>query len=95
VYVSELAWRVGQSSFVHGEIEYDLPGRVSVFDLKGNILTRWGSADECVPGNFTAAHALCLDSRGDLYVGEVTWTFGVSTERVPEDAHTFQKFARC
>ena len=37
---------------------------------------------------------LCVDSRGDLYVGEVTWTFGVSRFGVREDAHTFQKFER-
>lgn len=94
VYVSELWWRVGQSSFLHGEIRYDLPGRVSVLDLRGNVLLRWGSADRCAPGNFIAPHTLCVDSRGDLYVGEVTWTFGVCRGGVPEDAHTFQKFAR-
>ncbi|MDI7260342.1 MAG: peptidyl-alpha-hydroxyglycine alpha-amidating lyase family protein [Thermodesulfobacteriota bacterium] len=94
LYVSELWWRVGQSSFVHGQIKYDLPGRVSVFDLKGNVMTRWGSADRAAPGEFVAPHTLCLDSRNDLYVGEVTWTFGISRGGVPEDAHTFQKFAR-
>ncbi len=40
VYVSELWWRVGQSSFVHGPIKYDLPGRLSVFDSEGNLLLR-------------------------------------------------------
>ncbi len=94
VYVSELWWRVGQTSFTHGPIKYDLPGRVSILDLKGNVINRWGSADRAAPGEFVAPHALCLDSRGDLYVGEVTWTFGVSRGGVPEDAHTFQKFAR-
>lgn len=37
---------------------------------------------------------LCVDSRGDLYVGEVAWTFGVSKFGVQADAHTFQKFER-
>jgi len=41
-----------------------------------------------------APHTLCVDSRGDLYVGEVTWTFAVSRGVAREDAHTFQKFAR-
>jgi len=94
VYVSELWWRVGQSSFVHGEIKWDLPGRVSIFDLQGNVITRWGGADREAPGYFVAPHTLCVDSRGDMYVGEVTWTFGVSRGGVREDAHTFQKFAR-
>ena len=94
VYVSELWWRVGQSSFVHGSIKHDLPGRVSVLDLKGNVLLRWCSADRCAAGNFIAPHTLCVDSRGDLYVGEVTYTYAVKNGLVPADAHTFQKFMR-
>ena len=94
VYVSELWWRVGQTSFVHGPIRHDLPGRVSVLDLDGNLLLRWCSADRCAAGNFIAPHTLCVDSRGDLYVGEVTHTFAVKNGLVPADAHTFQKFVR-
>jgi hypothetical protein len=89
-----LWWRVGQSSYVHGPIKYDLPGRLSVFDLEGNVLLRWCSADRCAAGNFIAPHTLCVDSRGDLYVGEVTYTFAVRNGLVPPDAHTFQKFVR-
>ncbi len=94
VYVSELWWRAGQSSFTHGKINYDLPGGVRVLDLQGNLLLHWCSADREAPGNFVAPHTICVDSRGDLYVGEVTWTFGVSRGGVREDAHTFQKFSR-
>jgi len=94
VYVSELWWRAGQSSFTHGKINYDLPGGVRVLDLQGNLLLHWCSADREAPGNFVAPHAICVDSCGDLYVGEVTWTFGVSLGGVREDAHSFQKFAR-
>jgi sugar lactone lactonase YvrE len=93
VYVSELWWRVGQESFVHGTIKHDLPGGVRVLDLSGNVLLHWCSADREAPGNFVAPHTLCVDSRGDLYVGEVTWTFGVSRGGVSEQAHTFQKLA--
>jgi len=94
VFVSELWWRVGQSSFTHGKIKYDLPGGVRVLDLEGNLLLHWCSADREAPGSFVAPHTLCVDSRGDLYVGEVTDTFGVSRGGVRPDAHTFQKFAR-
>jgi len=94
VYVSELWWRVGQESFTNGPIKYDLPGGVRVLDLSGNVLLHWCSADREAAGNFVAPHTLCVDSRGDLYVGEVTWTFGVSRGGVREDAHTFQKFER-
>lgn len=94
VYVSELWWRVGQSSFTNGKIKYDLPGGVRVLDLQGNLLLHWCSADREAPGNFVAPHTLCVDSRGDLYVGEVTWTFAVSRGVAGENAHSFQKFTR-
>jgi sugar lactone lactonase YvrE len=95
LYVSELWWRVGQKSFTNGQIKYDLPGGVRILDLSGNLLSHWCSADREAPGNFVAPHTLCIDSRGDLYVGEVTWTFGISLGGVREGAHTFQKFTLC
>jgi sugar lactone lactonase YvrE len=95
MYVSELWWIPGQQSFTNGKIKHDLPGGVRVLDLAGNVLLHWCSADRTAPGNFIAPHTLCVDSRGDLYVGEVTWSFGVSRGGIREDAHTFQKFTRC
>ena len=93
VYVSELWRRPGERSMLDGSVPGDLPGRVSVLDLQGNLLARWGGPDKCAPGNFVAPHDLCVDSHGDVYVGEVTWTFGVRPGHVPEDCHTLQKFA--
>ena len=92
IYVSELWWKPGEVSFTNGPIKFDLPGGVRILDLAGNLLLHWCSADREAPGNFVAPHTLCVDSRGDLYVGEVTWTFGISCGDVREDAHTFQKF---
>lgn len=94
IYVSSLWWLVGQNSYTNGEIRHDLPGHISVLDAEGNLLLRWISADRCAPGNFLAPHTLCLDSKGDLYVGEVTYTFGVSKGLAAPDCHTFQKLAR-
>ncbi len=94
VYVSSLWWIVGQKSFVNGPIRHDLPGHISVFDPDGNLLLRWISADRCAPGNFLAPHTLTVDSKGDLYVGEVVYSFGVTKGVAPPDCHTFQKFAR-
>jgi DNA-binding beta-propeller fold protein YncE len=92
-YVSELWWHQGQTSRRHGPIQEARPGRVSVYDNEGRVLVRWGSADACAPGSFAAPHGLAVDSRGDVYVSEVTWTFAVSRGHVPEGCHTFQKFA--
>ncbi len=94
IYVSSLWWRVGQKSQVHGERKQDLPGHVSVLDNEGNLLLSWVSADRCAPGNFVAPHSICADSRGDIYVGEVTHTFGVTPGLVPADCHMFQKLER-
>ena len=94
VYVSELWRRVGQRTFRHGITETDKPGRISVLDPDGRVLARWGGPDRCAPGNFCAPHGICADSIGDIYVAEVTYTFGIKKGLVPPDCHTFQKFSR-
>jgi DNA-binding beta-propeller fold protein YncE len=51
-------------------VEGTTPG-VCVTDLDGNVRARWGERGSG-PGQFEASpHSICLDSRGDLYVGEV------------------------
>ena len=95
-YVSELWWRIGQASQVHGETKVDKPGRVSVYDPSGKVVARFGASSQrrAEPGYFVAPHDVAVDSRGDLYVAEVTQTFGVRPGQVPAGTHTFQKFAR-
>ena len=91
-YVSELWWHTGSTSGRHGPIQASRYGRVSVYDADGRVLARWGSADACAPGSFAAPHGLAVDSKHDIYVSEVTWTFAVSRGHAPADCHTFQKF---
>ncbi len=101
IYVTEL-WRPverGQGSFIHGYADHDLPGRVTVFRKDGKIVARFGddSRNRAAPGNFIAPHGLALDSRGNLYVSEVAWTFGAKPKRMTWDEcrdHQIQKFAR-
>lgn len=94
VYVAELVARKGSQSFRLGPIAEEKPSRVSIFDLEGNLLLRWGGLDAAAPGNFVAPHGIWVDDRGDIYVAEVTYTIGVRPGLVPPDAHTIQKFAR-
>jgi hypothetical protein len=94
VYVSELWRRAGETSMLHGRIPDDHPGRACVLDLDGNVLARWGGPNRCAPGSFVAPHDICVDSHGDIYVGEVAWTFGVKPGHVPADCHSLQKFRR-
>ena len=49
----------------------ELRNRVSICDLSGNVITRWGRFPTDEPGMFYAPHGIWVDSRGDLYVGEV------------------------
>jgi sugar lactone lactonase YvrE len=93
VYVSELWWRTGQRSFVHGEIAAHRYGRVCIYDRAGALLGQIaGNGDPTLPGNLIAPHDVCVDSRGDIYVGEVSYTFVGKAGIVPADAHNFQKF---
>jgi DNA-binding beta-propeller fold protein YncE len=95
LYVAEL-WRwPGQRSYVHGVATEDQPGRVSVLAPDGEVLTRWGdSEDRCAPGNFVAPHGISVDSRGDVYVAEVTWTLAGRLDLVSSECHQIQKFQR-
>jgi len=91
VYVAELPWTRDQVSFVHGVRE--LPARVSVFDSKGTLLARWGSADGGAPGHVSAPHGICADSHGDVYVGEVNESISHGGP-MPPGCYALQKFVR-
>ena len=94
-YVTELAWYEGDTSQRLGPITKANArhARMSVYDKSGKVLARWGTPQATASGSFAAPHGLALDSKNDLYVSEVTWTFAVSRGRVAEDCHTFQKFS--
>jgi DNA-binding beta-propeller fold protein YncE len=93
VFVVELGWRAGLFPWQTAP-SADPPGaRLSVFNLQGQLLARWNSeGDPCAPGNFFAPHDICMDSRGDLYIGEVIWSAGGNRGLVPANCHALQKF---
>jgi len=92
-YVTELAWHEGDKNYrENAVIKKYRHARMSIFDKNGKVVARWGTPEMTAPGSFAAPHGLALDSKNDLYVSEVTWTFAVSRGRAPEDTHTFQKF---
>ena len=49
----------------------ELGARVTINDLKGNVLARWGGERSHDPGLFWGPHGVWTDSKGDLYVCEV------------------------
>jgi DNA-binding beta-propeller fold protein YncE len=93
VFVVEVGWRAGLFPWQTVPGPNASAARLSVFDCEGQLLARWGGeGDPCAPGNFFAPHDVWIDSRGDLYVGEVTMSAGGNRGVVPPDCHALQKF---
>ena len=68
-------------------------GRMSVFDPRGRLLSRWGGGQNpAAPGDFLAPHDVCIDSTGALYVGEVIQAAARAPGGIPHGAHPLQKF---
>ena len=91
-------------TFYVGELGHALPvneavanlgPRVTVLDAKGQKVARFGGqfAGE-KPGEFIAPHSVVTDSRGDVYVSEVSWTQRGQHEKPPREVRSLQKFAR-
>ena len=73
----------------------NLGNRVSIFSIKGELLGRIGDRFGGEgPGQFVAPHGVATDSRGDLYVAEVSFTIKGSRETPPREIRSLQKFAR-
>jgi DNA-binding beta-propeller fold protein YncE len=68
--------------------------RVTVCDPDANIMCQIGGENPVLPGNFIAPHGIWADSRGDLYVGEVSKQAGAVKRMAPLTVHCFQKFRR-
>ena len=76
----------------------NLGPRVSIVDNQGELLSRFGDPHAgTAPTAFLGPHGLTVDSRGDLYVGEVSWTqwpqFFPETPR-PAYIRSLQKYER-
>src|SRR5436309_3069469 len=63
---------------------------LTIGDLVGRI---GGPFSGEKPGEFVAPHGCAVDSRGDLYVAEVSWTAQGSKETPPREIRSLQKFA--
>lgn len=66
------------------------PARVSIFSPEGNLITRWGNEGHRDRGLFLAPHDIAIDSRGDIYVGDVSKA-GFDVDR---GTRSLRKFAR-
>ncbi|HVH81509.1 MAG TPA: peptidyl-alpha-hydroxyglycine alpha-amidating lyase family protein, partial [Stellaceae bacterium] len=92
-YIGELGPVQGVNRFVG-----NLGPRVSIVDHQGNLLSRFGDRLAGTEATaFLGPHGMAVDSRGDLYVGEVSWTqwpqFYPDTPR-PDYIRSLQKYER-
>jgi DNA-binding beta-propeller fold protein YncE len=77
----------------------NLGPRVTILDNKGKLLARLGKEPTAgiEPGQFLSPHGLAVDSRGDLYVGEVAvtaWPSLFPDQPVPKPVRALQKFVK-
>ena len=69
--------------------------RVTIYDLEGKRVCMFGTPEEGEgPGQFIAPHGIAVDSKGDLYVAEVSFTIRGSRMDPPKVLRSFSKYAR-
>jgi sugar lactone lactonase YvrE len=78
VYVAELGERAALFPFMPRPWGRDRPARISVLDLKGTVLARWGD-DPAGAIQFVAPHGIAVDAGGNVYVGEVREAAGADS----------------
>ena len=73
----------------------NLGPRVTIMDLKGNVLAQLSDqsyGDE--PGRFYSPHGIAVDSKGDIYVAEVSWSDYGSQMDPPRELRSLQKLVK-
>ena len=89
IYIGELNGMAGVD---------DAPGlghRVSILNRQGELLARIGDPEEGEePGKFIAPHGIAVDSRGDIYVGEVAFTIRGSHMDPPKELKSLKKLRK-
>ena len=78
----------------------NLGARVSILDQGSNVVYRIdrGLGPGTEPGQFISPHSIALDSRGDMYIGEVVdadWIAVFPDSPKPQKVRRFQKLERC
>jgi hypothetical protein len=73
--------------------------RISIVDHEGKLLSRFGAAHAGYdrPDQFVAPHGMAVDSHGDIYVGEVSftaWSQIYPNKEIPKGLRTLRKLVR-
>ena len=89
-YIGELG-----AAIVTNEEAPGLGPRVSSYTTDGEMLARLGDIGPGEgPGQFIAPQGIAVDSRGDIYVGEVSWTLVGQRLDPPREVRSLQKLVR-
>ena len=79
-------------------VNADMPNigpRVSIYGGKGELLARLGNRPAGLEaGQFISPHGLAVDSRGDIYVGEVSFTNWGRRGPIPPGLRSLQKLVK-
>ena len=68
---------------------------ISIISPKGELLARIGHPDEGEePGKFIAPHGIGVDSHGDIYVGEVSFTIRGRNMNPPKELRSLSKLRK-
>ena len=69
--------------------------RISVLDNTGNIVARIGNKPIGLSaGEFVAPHGISLDSKDNIYLGEVSWSAHGNNFNPPKKVRTIQKLTK-
>ncbi len=91
VYVSELG-----PTYPFNKEAPGLGPRISVYTTAGDCVARIGNGPAGEgDGDFITPHGLAMDSRGDLYVGETSWSTTGRYLDPPRELRSLQKLRRC
>ena len=89
---------IGPTMPVNREVP-NLGPRISIVDHKGKLLSRFGASHAGYdrPDQFVAPHGMAVDSHGDIYVGEVSytaWSQIYPGKDIPKGLRTLRKLVR-
>ncbi|HEX9450639.1 MAG TPA: peptidyl-alpha-hydroxyglycine alpha-amidating lyase family protein [Burkholderiales bacterium] len=89
---------IGPTMPVNREVP-NLGPRISIVDNEGNLVSRFGAAHAGYdrPDQFVAPHGMAVDSHGDIYVGEVSYTAWPQiypNKEIPPGLQTLRKLVR-
>jgi DNA-binding beta-propeller fold protein YncE len=89
---------IGPTMPVNREVP-NLGPRISIVDHEGKLVSRFGAAHAGYerPDQFVAPHGMAVDSHGDIYVGEVSytaWSQIYPNKDIPPGLPTLRKLVR-